>query len=151
MLFRKCCSALGLFPYTRPLRMPRRMKSDRVKSGDRCGRSPLKMILSLKKDSISAMLSLDIYVTSYHLAGRNHVATPHHPADSETCGRCSRKLVCSLSLQRKWARWPCFLFSIKEGTCVINFMLLNILVGKLYRLFWVLKLMVSSLFASCCV
>jgi hypothetical protein len=34
----------------------------------------------------------------------------------------------------------CFVFSMKQGTCVINFMLLNVLVGKLNRHFWVRKL-----------
>jgi hypothetical protein len=41
---------------------------------------------------------------------------------------------------------PCFVFSMKLGTCVINFMLLNILVRKLYRHFWVRKLVGHSVF-----
>jgi hypothetical protein len=32
---------------------------------------------------------------SHHLAGWNHVATPHRPADSETCWRCSLFTVSS--------------------------------------------------------
>jgi hypothetical protein len=35
---------------------------------------------------------------------------------------------------------PCFMLSMKLGMCVINFMLLNVLVGKLYQQFWVWKL-----------
>jgi hypothetical protein len=35
---------------------------------------------------------------------------------------------------------PYFTFSMKLGTCVINFMLLDVLVGKLYRRSWVRKL-----------
>jgi hypothetical protein len=38
----------------------------------------------------------------------------------------------------------CFVFSMKLGTCVINFMLLNVLVGKLYWHFWVRKLVGHS-------
>jgi hypothetical protein len=36
--------------------------------------------------------------------------------------------------------------NMKQGTCVINFMLLNVLFGKLYRHFWVRKLVGHSLF-----
>jgi hypothetical protein len=45
------------------------------------------------------------------------------------------------SLCTKWCTpQPCFVFSMKLVMCVINFMLLNVLVEKLYRHFWVRKL-----------
>jgi hypothetical protein len=34
---------------------------------------------------------------------------------------------------------PCYVFSMKLGTCIINFMLLNVWVRKLYRHIWVRK------------
>jgi hypothetical protein len=61
MLFRKPCSVRRPFPYIWPLRMLHRKKSGGVKSCDRGGQNPLEMILSSKKDSISAMLSLDVW------------------------------------------------------------------------------------------
>jgi hypothetical protein len=87
---------------------------------------PWRWFCPQKKDSISAVLSLDIW----------HV-TPF----------CWKKPHCNYSSSRrdflgesrKWHHHT-FVFSMKLGTCVINFMLLHVLVGKLYRHFWVQKL-----------
>jgi hypothetical protein len=48
-LFRKSCCVRSLFPYTQPLRMPHRKKSNGVTSGDLGDRSHLGMISVLKK------------------------------------------------------------------------------------------------------
>jgi hypothetical protein len=39
-----------------------------------------------------------------------------------------------------------YVFNMKQGMCLINFMLLNVLVGKLYRHFWVQKVVGHSVY-----
>jgi hypothetical protein len=66
-----------------------------------------------------------------HLAGRNHVATPEKAAVTGATDT-SATLLSSICFDACMFAQPCFVFSMKLGTFIINFMLLNVLVGKLY-------------------
>src|SRR5258705_6051728 len=60
MLSSSAARVRGLFPYTVPFNMPHRKKSGGERSGDLGGHRPFETTRSGKKDSIRAMLVLEV-------------------------------------------------------------------------------------------
>jgi hypothetical protein len=85
------------------------------------------------------MLSLDVWITLHWHATLTQVPilTTAVTGANDISAMLSSSSV--FVLTRVFAQ-PCCMFSMKLGTCIINFMLLNVLVGKLYQHCWVRKL-----------
>jgi hypothetical protein len=99
-----------------------RKKSGGVKSGDRGGHSLSEMILSQKKklNFCSAVIGR---LNRFTLARRTNTVT--NPSAAVT-GATDTFLVFHLCFDACVFAQPCFVFSMKLGTCVINFIMLNV-------------------------
>jgi hypothetical protein len=146
LLFRKSCSVRGLFPYTRPLRMPHSKKSGGVRSSDRGGRSSLEMILSSKKDSDALTHDRSVWIALHWHATLTQSPIPTAAVTGATDTSTILFLVFRLCFDACMFAQPSFVFSMKLCTRIITctFMLLSCCwmfwLKKVYRHFFIRKL-----------